>query len=111
MQTRICSPQRAMFNRLGGQAPLEWFSLSLSLSLNLFSRACVGVPPLLVPFPFLAFLLKPHSVGMVMSVLHFLYLVGPYSWNVGNVCFTFPLYVKALCMIYVYIYICLRVCG
>ena len=41
---------------------------------------------------------------MVMSVLHFLYLVGPYSWNVGNVCFTFPLYVKALCMIYVYIY-------
>ena len=43
-----------MFNRLGGQAPLEWFSLSLSLSLNLFSRACIRVPPLFIPFTFAA---------------------------------------------------------
>ena len=41
---------------------------------------------------------------MAMFVLHFLYLVGPCPWNVGNVCFTFLLCVIALCMMYVYLY-------
>ena len=56
----------------------------------------------------------PCSLGMVMSVLHFLYLVGSYPWNVDNVCFTFLLYVIALCMMYVYvcvyIYIYIYIC-
>ena len=52
-------------------------------------------------------------LGFGNSVLHFLYLDGPYLWNVGNVCFTFLLCVIALCMMYVCVcvYICLRVCG
>jgi len=41
---------------------------------------------------------------MAMSILHLLYFAGPYPWNVGNVYFTFLLYVIALCMMYVYIY-------
>ena len=54
-------------------------------------------------------MLGPHSLGMAMSNLHFLYLARPYPWNVGNVCFTFSLYVIALCMMYVYLY--MLVCG
>ena len=50
-------------------------------------------------------LLGPRSLDMIMFVLHFLYLVGSYPWNVGNVCFTFRLCMIALCMIYVCIYI------
>jgi len=46
---------------------------------------------------------------MTMSVLYFLYLIGPYTWNVGNVYFTFLLCVIALRMMYVYLYI--LVCG
>ena len=68
--------QRAMFSRLGGLAPPERFSLSLSLSL--FSIACVRVPPLLVPFYFSYSLLRLRSLGMAMFVLYFLYLAGPY---------------------------------
>ena len=56
-------------------------------------------------------LLGPCSLGMAMSILYFLYLTGPYPWDVGNVCFTFLLCVMALCKIYIYIYICLCVCG
>ena len=66
------SPQREMFSKLGGLAPLERSSLSLSLSL--FSKACIRVP-LHVPLLFSYFLLVPHSLGMAMSVLHFLYFV------------------------------------
>ena len=90
-----------MFSKLGGLAPLERSSLSLSLSL--FSKACIRVP-LHVPLLFSYFLLVPHSLGMAMSVLHFLYLVGPYPWNIGNVWFIFLLYVIALCMMHVYIH-------
>ena len=50
-------------------------------------------------------LLGPRSVGMAMSNLLFLYLAGPYPWNVNNVRFLFLHYVLALCMIYIYIYI------
>ena len=49
-------------------------------------------------------MLGPHSLGMEIFVLHFLYFAGPYPWDVDNVCFTFPLYVIALCMMYVYLY-------
>ena len=45
----------------------------------------------------------PHPLGMAISNLHFMYLMGPYYQNVGNFCFTFPLYVIALCMMYIYI--------
>ena len=101
------SSQKAMFNRLGGLAPPERFSLSLSLSI--FSRAYIRVP-LHVPLLFSYSLLGSYSLVMAMSILHFLYLAGPYPWNVSNVCFTFPLCVIALCMMYVSIYICLCVC-
>ena len=50
-------------------------------------------------------LLGPRSLGMAMSNLLFLYLAGPYPWNVNNVRFLFLHYVLALCMIYIYIYI------
>ena len=96
------SPQRARFSKLGGLAPLKRSSLSLSLSF--FSRAYIRALlhlPLLLSY----FLLGPCSLGMAMSVLHFLYLAGPYPWNVGNVWFTFSLCVIALCMMYVYLYL------
>ena len=51
-------------------------------------------------------LLGLRSLGEAMSVLYFLYLVGPYPWNVGNVCFAFLLCVIALCMMYVYVCVC-----
>ena len=57
------------------------------------------------PFYFSCSLLGPRSLGMTMSVLHFLYLTWPYPWNVCNVWFTFLLYVIALCMMYVYLYL------
>ena len=57
------------------------------------------------PLLFSYSLLRPCSLGMAMSILHFLYFAGPYPWNVGNVLFTFLLCVIALCIMYVYIYI------
>ena len=48
-------------------------------------------------------LLGPHSLGMTMFDLLFLYLVGPYLWNVGDVWFNFLLCVLVLCMIYIYV--------
>ena len=62
-----------MYNRLRGLATPERSSLSLSLSL--FSRACIRVPPLLVPIYFSYSLLRPRSLGV-------------------TICFTFP----ALCL-------------
>ena len=50
-------------------------------------------------------------MGMAMFVLHFSYLTGPYPWNVGNICFTFLLYVIALCVMYVCMYVCIYVCA
>ena len=57
---------------------------------------------------FSCYLLRPHSRGMAMSSLHFLYLAGPSFWNVDSVCFTFPLCVVALCIMYVYLYLLLH---
>ena len=104
-----------MFSRLGGLAPPEWFSLSLSLCL--FSRACIRIPPLsLYPLLFLLFAWatfpRYDNFYFTLSVT-----CWPYLWNVGNVYFTFLLCVIALCMmcvyiyIYIYIYIFLRMCG
>ena len=53
-------------------------------------------------------LLGPHSLGMTMSDLLFLYLVGPYLWNIGDVWFNFLLCVLVLCMIYIYMSACLK---
>ena len=49
---------------------------------------------------------------MEMLVSYFLYLAGPYLWDVDNVRFTFLLCVMALCMMYVcvYIYIYMPAC-
>ena len=44
------SPQRAMISRLEGLSPLEWSSLSLTLSL--FSKAYIRVPFHVSPFTF-----------------------------------------------------------
>ena len=76
------SLQRAMISELGGLAPPKRSPLSLSLSP--FSRACIRVS-IQVP-PFISYsLLRPCSLGMAMSILHFPHLTGPYPWNVGNV--------------------------
>ena len=84
----------------------EWFSHSLSLRLSL--ESCIRVSSLCILY--LSYtLLGPHSMGMAISILHFLYLTGPYPWNNGSVCFTFQLCVIALCMMYVCVYICLYV--
>ena len=96
------SLQRAMISELGGLAPPKRSPLSLSLSP--FSRACIRVS-IQVP-PFISYsLLRPCSLGMAMSILHFPHLTGPYPWNVGNVYFTLLLCVIVLCMMHVYIYI------
>ena len=58
-------------------------------------------------------LLRHCSLVMIISALYFSYLTRPYPWNISNVYFTF-LCVIALCTmyvrIYIYIYICLRMC-
>ena len=52
------------------------------------------------PLLFYHSLLRPRSLGMAMSVLHFLYLARSYPWNVGSVWFTFPLCVITWCTLY-----------
>ena len=104
---RMQAHKGKMFNRLGRLAPLEWFSLTLSLSL--FSRSCIRDPFHVPPLLFLLFSWAMF-LGFGNSVLHFLYLAGPYLWNVGNVCFTFLLCVIALCMMYVYVCIYIYAC-
>ena len=63
------SPQREMFSKLGGLAPPEQSSLSLSLSL--FSRACIRVP-------------------LHVPLFIFLLLACATFPRYDNVCFTFP---------------------
>ena len=55
-------------------------------------------------------LLGSRFLDMTMFDLHFLYLAGPYPWNVGDVWFIFLLYMLALCMMYVCVYLCVCVC-
>ena len=134
MQAKGASPKRAMFSRLGGLAsPCGYLSLSLSLffrtifldqgfpSLYLAWVAFLGygnilfifpIPCLAIPFGcrqclfyHLCTLLGLCSLGMTMSDLLFLYLVGPYPWDVGNDWFIFFFCVLALCMLDIYIYI------
>ena len=108
------SLQRAMFNRLRSLAPHEQFSPSLSLSLSvcvsLFSRACI-------------------RVALYMPLFIFLLLAWAAFPGYGNVCFTFPIPYWAIflkrwqCLFYfptpcdsivhdvcVYIYMCVCVC-
>jgi len=76
-----------MFSRLEGLAPFRAV-FSSPLSLRLFSRACIRVPPLLVSFYF------------------FLLLAWALFTRYGNVCFTFPVSYWAIplkcwqCLIY-----------
>ena len=97
-----------MFSRLGGPSPSR-VVFFFPLFLSLFSRACIRVPLYVPPFTLPCSLLRPRSLGMAMSVLHFQYLVGPYPQDVGNVYFIFLLRVIALCMMHVYIYACMCV--
>ena len=104
--------QRAMISRLGGLVLPKWFSLSLSLSL--FWRACIKVPPLLVPFTFpapclghvpwvwqclfyISCTLLGHTLGEWQCLVYFLVRCDSI--------------VHDACFIYIYIYICLLVCG
>ena len=81
-KVKHASPQGAMISRLGGLAPLK--QSSFSLSLNLFSRACIKVPIHVLPFIFLR-LTWATFLGYGNVYLLFMYLNGPYPWNVGNV--------------------------
>ena len=98
-QIRRPSPSRAVFS----------FSLSKPLLQSMYQ----GLPSC-TPFLFYCSLLGLRSLDMTMSVLHFLYLIGSYPQNVGNVLFTFLLCVVALCMmyvcVYIYIYIYISAC-
>ena len=91
-----------MFKRLGGLAFPSGFLSSSFLSFSL--ESCNRVPSLCI-LHLSCTLLGLLSLGMAMSDLYFLYLARPHPWDVGNVCFTFLLYVIALCKIYVCVYI------
>ena len=90
-----------MFSRLEGLASLSGY-IFLPLSQPLLQSIVLG-------FPLTMYLLSFLAPCLAMSVLHFLYIVGLYPWDVSNVCFTFPLCVIALCMMYIYLY--MLVCG
>ena len=100
-----------MFSRLVGLAPPEWFSLSsLSLSLILFSRACIRVPPLLIPFTF-----PTLCLGRIPRVWQCLFYISCtlLRHTLGTLAMSVLLslfYVIALCIMYVYIYIYVGVC-
>ena len=92
-----------------GTQPLMSGFLFLSLSKPLLQSMYQGSPSFCTHY-FSYSLLGPRSLGMRMSVLHFLYLAGPYPWSVGNISFTFLLCMIALCMMYMYIYIYACMC-
>ena len=77
------------------------FSLPFSQPFSL--ESCTRAPSLCTLY-LSCTLLGLRTLGMIMFDLHFLYLAGPYPWDIGNVCFTFLFYVLALCMMYVYLY-------
>ena len=104
MQARRHKPKKGNVQLIGGLVSLSGYIL-LSPSFSLFSRACIRVPLHVPPLYFSYSFLGSHSLGMTMSILHFLYLARPYPWNFGNVWFSFPLCVLALCMMYVYLYL------
>ena len=77
------SLQRVMFSRQGAQA-LHSGPFFLPLSKPLLQSMYQGSPsPCNLYFSYS--LLGPCSLGMAISVLHFLYLVEPYPQNIGNV--------------------------
>ena len=94
-----------MFSRLGGLTSSSSFLSPFLLASSLKHCIRVSSPCTL----YLSYtLLMPRSLGIAMSVLHFLYLAEPYPQDIGNVTFTFLLCLIALCMMYVYLYyICL----
>ena len=75
MHARRCKPTKGNVQQIKGPIPYKAV-FSFFLFLSLFSRSCIKVPPLLVPIYFSYSLLVPHSLGMAMSILHFLYLAG-----------------------------------
>ena len=108
MQARGCKPTKGNVQQIRGPGPSRVvFSFPLSKPL-LQSMYQGSLSPCTLSFS--CSLLGSHSLGMTMSVLHFLYVAWPYPWNVGNVCFTFLLCVIVLYMMYVCMYICVCVC-
>ena len=102
------SPQRAMTSRLGGLETLERSFLSLSLSL--FSRACIRVP-LHVPLPFT---FPALCLGRIPKV----WLIFPVPcWAMPLECWQCLVYFPTLCdsimydvYMYIYIYIYMPAC-
>ena len=84
------SPQRAMISRLGGLAPLERSSLSLSLSL--FSRICIRVP---LHVPLFIFLLLAWATFPGYGNVYFTFPI-PY-WAVPLECWQCLVYFPPLC--------------
>ena len=96
------SPQRVMFSRLRDLALLKKSSLSLSLSL--FSRVGIRVPPLLVPFTFSALCLG-HIPWVGQRLFYISYtLLGHTLWMLA-ISDLLSRCVIALCMMYAHIYI------
>ena len=99
--------QGAMFNKLGGLAPPGRFSLSLSLSL--FSRACIRVSlHVLFYFPAPCLGCVPWVWQCLFNISYTLRAIPLERWQ----CLIyFLLCVVALCMMYVYVYVYLLVYG
>ena len=83
MQARRRKPKKGNVQQIMRFSLPVWLSLSLSQPFSL--EPCIQIRVF-----FSCILLGPHFQGMKMSVLHFLYLVGPYPLDVGDVCFIFP---------------------
>ena len=99
--------QGAMFNKLGGLAPPGRFSLSLSLSL--FSRACIRVSlHVLFYFPTPCLGCVPWVWQCLFNISYTLRAIPLERWQ----CLIyFLLCVVALCMMYVYVYVYLLIYG
>jgi len=99
-----------MFSRLEGLAPPEWFSLFLSLSLSLFSRACISVSPLLVPFTFPTLCLG--CVPLVWQCLFYIsYTLLDHTLGTLAMSVLFSCPTCQHCAWCIYIYICLCMYG
>ena len=84
------SPRGGIFSRFGGLALPKWFSLSLSLSL--FSRACIKVP---LHVPFFIFLLLAWATFPRYGNVYFTFFV-PY-WAIPLKHWQCLLYFLTLC--------------
>ena len=114
MQARRCKPIKDNVQYISGPSP-SWvvFTFSRSLSLSLFSRECIRVPFLLIPFTFPALCLG--RIPWVWQCLFYISctLLGHTLGTLAMSVLLSLFYVIALCImyVYIYIYICRCVCG